>query len=433
MTNVETLGALKRRLKAFIPQQQLRGEFESRLKYLGRTAKIQGFRPGKVPLKILEQHYGAQVHQEVLGEAIQRSFAEHAQANKLSIAGYPSFAIESKDPAAEQIEYSATFEVYPEIVLGDVSKQSVEKITYTLTDADVNNTIETLRKQRPRYVRIERAAQEHDQVSIDFNGRINGADVFEGGQASGYPVVLGTGRMLAEFEQGVIGMKEGETKVFDVNFPEDYHGKDVAGKRVEFTVTVIEVQEPILLEVDDKFARAVGVDGGVDKLKSEIRKSLAMEIERRVKAHNKNNAMEALLNISELEVPKVLVDADVKNLTQQTLDEMRERGVEVPVDLPVERFVESARKRVKLGLISAELVKRHKLDAQPEQIKALLETYAQSFEQPEEVVKWHYSDPERLKEVEHMVLEDNVVNWVLQGAKMTEKMATFDELMGKKG
>ena len=196
---------------------------------------------------------------------------------------------------------------------------------------------------------------------------------------------------------------------------------------------MIEVQEPILLEVDDKFARAVGVDGGVDKLKSEIRKSLAMEIERRVKAHNKNNAMEALLNISELEVPKVLVDADVKNLTQQTLDEMRERGVEVPVDLPVERFVESARKRVKLGLISAELVKRHKLDAQPEQIKALLETYAQSFEQPEEVVKWHYSDPERLKEVEHMVLEDNVVNWVLQGAKMTEKIATFDELMGKKG
>ncbi len=435
MTNVETLGALERRLKAFIPQQQLRGEFEARLKHLGRTAKIQGFRPGKAPFKILEQQYGPQVRQEVLGEAIQRSFAEQAKANNLSIAGYPSFALENADPAADQVEYSATFEVYPEIVLGDIAAQTVVKSSYTVADADVDTTIETLRKQRTRYVIIDRAAQNGDQVSIDFSGKINGNEVFDGGQAMGYPVVLGTGRMLADFEKAMLGMKAGETTVFNMTFPEDYHGKDVAGKSVEFTITMNEVQEPRLPDVDDKFAKAVGIPDGVDKLRSEIKKSLTLEVERRLKLFNKDSAMEALLSACELELPKVLLEADAKNLAQQALEDMREQGMQLPKgkepELPIDLYMDKARRRVKLGLISAELVKRHNLDAKPEQIKALLQSYAQSFEQPEEVVKYHYSDPARLKDVEHMVLEENVVDWVMQTAKVTEKQMTFNDLMGK--
>lgn len=434
MTNVETLGALERRIKAFIPQQQLRGEFETRLKYLGRTAKIQGFRPGKAPFKILEQQYGAQVRQEVLGEAIQRSFAEQAKANNLSIAGYPSFALESSDPAAEQIEYSATFEVYPEVVLGDVAAQSVVKSSYEVTDADVDSTIEMLRKQRTGYKMINRAAQNGDQVSIDFDGKINGGEMFSGGQASSYPVVLGAGRMLAEFEMAMLGMKAGETKVFNMTFPEDYHGQDVAGKQVEFTITMNEVQEPRLPEIDDKFAKAVGIVGGADNLKPEIRKSLTLEVERRLKFLNKDSAMDALVNSCELEVPKALLEADAKSLARQAVEDMSKRGVKVPKGMeqeyPIEPFMESARKRVKLGLISAELVKRHHLEVKPEQVKAMLLGYAQSFEHPEEVMKYHYSDRERLKDVEHLVLEENVVNWVMQTAKVTEKKITFNELMG---
>jgi trigger factor len=434
MANVETLGALERRLNAFIPQQQIRGEIEARLKYLGRTAKVHGFRPGKAPIKILQQVYGAQVHQEVLGDALQRSFADAAQANNLTVAGYPKFVIESGDPAAEQIEYSATFEVYPEVVIGDVSAESVERVTYTLSEADVDSAILTLRKQGAVFENTDRAAQNEDQVRIDFSGKIEGEEVFEGGEAKGFNVLLGAGRLLPDFEKAIIGMKAGETKSFDMTFPEDYPGLAVRGKKVTFTVTVHEVQSPRLPELDAAFTRSLGIENGdPSKLKEEVTLNLGREVQRRLKARRKNNAMDLLLKVSQLEVPKVLVDAEVNNLMQQALNEMRERGIDVPKDmtLPTERFADAAQSRVKLGLISAELVKRQNLDAKPEQIKALVQDYAQSFEHPEEVVKWHYSDPARLKEVEHMVLEDNVVAWVMQTAKVTDKAITFNELMGK--
>ena len=433
MSSVETLGALERRLNAFIPQQQLRGEIEARLKHLGRTAKVHGFRPGKVPYKTLQQMYGTQVHQEVLGDALQRSFAEAAQANSLKVAGYPNFEVKTADPAAEQIEYSATFEVYPEVVLGDIAAETMERVTYALTDADIDHTITTLRKQRAVFEVADRAAQNEDQVRMDFSGKLNGA-VFEGGEAKDIAVVLGVGRMLPDFENAIIGMKAGKTKSFDMTFPEDYHGKDVAGKQVNFTITLHKVEAPRLPELDAEFARLLGVeDGDVNKLKAEICDNLKRETERRLKVRNKNNAMDLLLKVSQLDAPKALVDSEAHNLQQQTMHDMRERGMKIPQGmlLPPDLFVERAQKRVKLGLILAELVKQQDLNARPEQVKALLQDYAQSFDHPEEVVKWHYSDPSRLLEVKNMVLEDNVVAWVMGVAKVVEKPVEFNELMEK--
>ncbi|MDE2117171.1 MAG: trigger factor [Betaproteobacteria bacterium] len=433
MSSVETLGALERRLNAFIPQQQLRGEIEARLKRLGRTAKVHGFRPGKVPFKILQQQYGAQVHQEVLGDALQRSFTEAVQANSLKVAGYPDFEIKAADPAAEQIEYSATFEVYPEVVLGDIGAESMERATYVLSDADVDNTINTLRKQRAVYEPTDRAAQNEDRVRIDFSGKLDGK-VFEGGEAKDFAVVLGAGRMLQDFENAIIGMKAGETKSFDMTFPKDYHGKNVAGKQVTFTITLHGVEAPRLPELDAEFAKLLGVeDGDVTKLKAEIRDNLAREVERRLKAHNKNSAMDLLLKVVRLEAPKALVDSEVQNLMQQSMHDMRERGIKIPqgASLPPELFTERAQRRVKLGLILVELVKQQDLNAKPEQVKALVQDYAQSFEHPEEVVKWHYGDSSRLQEAKNMVLEDNVVAWVMKVAKVTDRVMEFNELMGK--
>jgi trigger factor len=432
MSSVETIGALERRLSASIPQQQIRGEIETRLKHLGRTAKVHGFRPGKVPFKILEQQYGAQVHQEVLGDKLQRSFAEVAQANELKVAGYPRFEIKTTDVDAPEVEYSATFEVYPEVVLGDVSAETIERATISLTDADVEKTLDTVRKQRAVFEPVSRAAANEDQVRIDFSGKLDGV-VFEGGEAKNFAVVLGAGRMLPDFEKAIIGMKAGETKSFDMTFPEDYHGKDVAGKSVTFTITLHAVEAARLPELDAEFVKSMGTeDGDLAKLKAEIRENLEREAQRRIKARNKDRAMEVLLKIGQLETPKALVEAESHNLLQQTVHDMEQRGVKIPkgMKLPTEMFAERAAKRVKLGLILEELVKQHKLAPKPEQVKALINEYAQSYEKPEEVVRWYAADSSRLREVENLVLEDNVVNWLMANAKVTDKAVDFNELMG---
>lgn len=432
MLSVENLGALERRLNALIPQKQIRGEIEARLKHLGRTAKIHGFRPGKVPFKILEQQYGSQVRQEVLGDALQRSFSEAARANSLHVAGNPNFEIKTADPSAEHIEYSATFEVYPEIIFGDIGSVSVERAIYALKDADIENTIATLRKQRAVFEVTDRAAQNEDQVRIDFSGKLNG-EVFEGGEGKNIKVVLGLGRMLPDFESAILGMKAGQTKTFDMTFPADYHGKDVAGKQVTFTITLHEVEAPRLPELDAEFAKALGItDGDLNKLRSEIRNNMEREVERRLKLRNKENAMEALLKISQLEAPKAVVDWEVQSLMRQAMSDMEERGMKVPkgMSLPPEMFKENALRRVKLGLILAEMARLHDLSARPDQVKALIETYAQSFEEPEEVVKWYYSDTSRLQEATNLVLEENLTAWVMGAASVTDKVMEFNELMG---
>jgi trigger factor len=430
MPSVETVSALERRLNATIPQQAIRGQVAARLKHIGRTAKIAGFRPGKIPGKILEQHYGTEARQEALGEALQKSFFEAVQAQALKVAGDPEFTVKTNDWNAEEIEYSATFEVYPEVVLGDVAGESVVRSTFELSQADVDNTIATLRKQRASYAPVKRAAQNDDKVVIDFTGTLDGV-VFEGGEARDYPVTLGSGRMLPEFEAAIVGMKVGETKSFDMTFPENYHGKDVAGKQVTFSITLNSVEGPVLPEVDAEFAKSVGIeDGDVTRLEDEIRSNLLREVTRRLKGRNKDAAMDALLKVAQFDLPRA-VEWEMHRLMQQTAQEMEQRGMAMKgMQLPPELFRERAEKRVKLGLILADLVEKFELKAQPEKVRALVEDYAQSFEHPDEVVRWHYADPARYQEIENLVLEENVVDWVLARVKLTEQTLAFAELMG---
>jgi trigger factor len=321
--------------------------------------------------------------------------------------------------------------VYPEVVVGDLSGEKIERMVYELTQADVDNTIATLRKQRATFEKVDRAAQSEDRVNIDFTGKLNG-EVFKGGEAKDYPVVLGAGGMLPEFEAAAVGMKAGETKSFDLTFPEDYRSKEVAGKRVNFTITVNRVEAPKLPEVDAEFAKSVGIaDGDVSKLQDEIRSNLVSEVSRRLKARNKDAAMDALLRVARFDVPKVLVDDEVQILIQQTAQDMESRGMKMKgVSLPPDLFKDRAEKRVKLGLILAHLVQKHDLKAKSEQIKSFIQEYAQSFDQPEEVIRWYATDPNRMQEVEHIVLEENVMNWAMGQAKTTDKQAVFNELMG---
>lgn len=428
---IETLEGLQRRLNAAIPQQQIRAEMEIRLKRIGRTAKVHGFRPGKVPLKVLEQQYGASVQQEVLGENLQRSFMKEAMSNKLQVAGHPQFELKTADLNAPEIEYSATFEVYPEVVVGDLSGESLTRTVFTLADSDVEDTIQTLRKQRVEYRAADRAAQNEDQVRIDFSGTLNG-EPFEGGSARDFAVVVGAGRMLPDFENALVGSKAGESKSFDMTFPADYHGKDVAGKQVTFAITVHAVEAPHLPEVDAEFIKSLGVeDGDLEKFRQEIRENIGREAQRRVKLRNKESVMELLLKVSGLQAPLALVQAEAQNLMEQTLRDMEGRGMKIPqgMKLPAEMFTERAEKRVKLGLIMDSLLKQYDLRAQPEQIDAMINEYAQSFERPEEVQQWYRAHPSRLQEIENLVLEDNVVGWVMAGARVTEQPVKLNELM----
>lgn len=432
MSSIEIMSGLERRLNASIPLQLVSSEMEARLKNLARTAEVPGFRPGKVPFKILEQKHGAKIQQEVLQDALRQSFAKEAQENQLKVVGYPAFEVKTTDPDAVWIEYSAIFEVYPEVVLGDISAESMEQAVYTLSDADVDTTIATLRKQHATFEVVDRAAQNGDRVHIDFSGLLEGR-IFEGGEARNLAVLLGVGRLLPDFENAIIGMKAGETKSFDMTFPADYKAEKVAGKSATFTITLHKVEEQHLPEIDAKFARLLGIeDGDVNKLKAEVRDNLEREIKRRLMLRNKDSAMAILLQVTQLEIPKALLDAEAQSLMQQTMRDMKKRGMEMPKgeeSLPLDLFTERAQKRVKLSLILTELVEKYDLHAKPEQIKALVQDYAQSYDNPEEVVQWHYNDPARLQDAENLVLEDNVVVWVTDAVKVTEKVMEFNELM----
>jgi trigger factor len=430
MISVETVSALERRLNASIPQQDIRGVVTARLKNIARNAKIAGFRPGKVPANVIEKHYGAQVHQEALDEALQRSFQEAALSNNLRVAGSPQFEIKTDDPNADQVEYSATFEVYPEVVMGDLSAESMDRLVYQLKPADVQDMILTLRKQRATFERVDRAAQNEDRVQVDFTGLLDGKP-FEGGDGKGISVVLGIGRMLPDFEAAIIGMKPGDTKTFEMTFPEDYHGKNVAGKKVEFTVALHQVEAAKLPEVDSEFASSIGITGGdISKMEDELRSNLNREVTRRLKVRNKESAMDALLRIAKFEVPKSLVDSEIQTVMKGTIQEMESRGMKAKdMSFNPEMFRERAEKRVKLGIILSEVVQKYGLYARPEQTKAMIEDYAQGFDEGEQIIRWYAADPKRMVEVENLVLEENLVEWVMSQAKTTDKEVAFKDLM----
>jgi trigger factor len=392
-----------------------------------------GFRPGKVPLKIVAQQYGPQVRSEVIGDAVQKAFSEAVRDQNLRIAGYPR--IERKEGAPEgELQFSATFEVYPEIGLGDLGGVTIERPTLAVGEAEVDQTIEVLRKQRTRYEPVERAAAAGDRVTVDYAGTVDGAE-FAGGKADDFAFVLGQGRMLPELEAGVTGLAAGDERTIAVTFPPDYPSKDVAGKAASFALRLKKVEAARLPEVDGDFARGLGVaDGDLAKMRAEVKANVEREVRKRLGSQLKAQVMQALLDGARLELPKSLVDAEVQRLVADARADLQARGLKmenVPVDPQL--FESQAQRRVALGLIVAELVKRHDLAAKPEQVRRLVEEHAESYESPTEVVKWFYTQPERLAEFEGLAVEENVIDWVLKHARVADKPVAFDQLMGGAG
>jgi len=432
--NLETLSALERRLSVTLPVADIDNEIESRLKRLSRTVKMHGFRPGKVPLKVVAQQYGPQVRQEVLGDAMQKSFGEAVRNQNLRVAGYPRFDLKPPADGAAEFHYSATFEVYPDVKVGDIGNASIERPHLLVSEAEVDRTIELMRKQRATYEPAQRAARNEDRVTIDFRGSIDGAE-FQGSTGNGQQAVLGDGRLVPDFEANVVGVGAGESKTFDVRFPDDYHGREVAGKTARFEVSVREVASPVLPEVDAQFAKGLGVaDGDIAKMRAEIRANVEREVKAKLKSNLREQVMQALLDATKMETPKGLLQMEVQRMQEGMRQELTARGVKVNDDmpLPADLFEQRARRRVNLGLIFSELVKTHNLYARPEQVRAMVDEQAQSYERPEEVVKWFYAAPERLREIESVATEDNIVAWALGVAKVTDKTVGFEELMGKR-
>ncbi len=432
---IEKVSNLERRLNVALPIQEIEAEVESRLKRMARQAKLPGFRPGKVPLRLVQAQYGGQVRQEVLGDVLQKSFGEAVRQQNLRVAGFPRFEPKPAPEGAEvqQVEFSATFEVYPEITVGDLSAVELDRPVVEVGEAEIDKTVEILRKQRVHFHDVTRPAQAGDSVVIDYAGSIDGVP-FDGGSATGHSTVLGEGRLLADFEKSVIGATPGEQRSFELTFPEDYHGKDVAGKTARFEVTVRQVAEPHLPEVDAEFAKALGVESGdVSQMRSDIRANLEREVRRRTEARVKDLVMKALLENSSIELPKSLVQMEMERLMEGMRRDLAQRGLKAEdMQMPSEMFEPEARKRVALGLIVSDIVRRENLVAEPDKIKALVHDYAESYERPEEVVRWYYSSPERLREVESLVLENNVVEWVLARVKVQDKATDFDDLMGSR-
>jgi len=442
-TTVENTGALERRVTLSIPLTDVRQEVEKRLKLRAKTARAPGFRPGKVPMKMVASQYGYQVETEVLNDRVGQAFDRVAVENNLRVAGMPTISArtaESETP--DVIAFDATFEVYPEVKIGDLSTAEVEKIVADVGDKEIDRTIEILRKQRVHY-HTKGESHEHgagdgdarskdgDRVTVDFVGRIDETE-FAGGKAEDYAFVLGEGSMLKQFEEAARGLAVGESREFELDFPEDYHGKDVAGKKASFTMTLKKIEWAHLPEVDENFARMLGIeDGSLDKMREDIRANLEREVGARVRARDKESVMEALIKLSELDLPKVLIEQDVERLVDMTRQDMVQRGMDPKnLPLPPDMFTAQAERRVRLGLILAELVKQNDLKATPEQVRKQVEDFAASYEDPQQVIRYYYGDRSRLNEVEALVLEENVVRYVQSSAKVNEKTVDFDTLMG---
>jgi trigger factor len=430
--NVETLEKLERKITLSLPVQVIQSEVSTRLKKLARTVKMDGFRPGKVPMNVVAQRYGYSVHYEVMNDKVGEAFSQAANEAKLRVAGQPR--ITEKEGAAEgQMDFDAVFEVYPDVKIGDLATAEVEKITTEVTDAAIDRTVEILRKQRRTFAQRpqDAATQDGDRVTVDFEGKIDG-EPFAGGKAEGYQ--FGEGQMLKEFEEAVRGMKAGESKTFPLAFPEDYHGKDVAGKQADFLVTVHKIEAAHLPEVNDALAKSLGiVDASVDGLRADIKKNLEREVKFRLLARNKNAVMDSLMAVAELDLPKSSVQAEVDRMIEGARADLKQRGIKDADKAPIpdDVFRPQAERRVRLGLVVAELVRGNSLHATPEQIKAHIEELSASYEKPADVVRWYYGDNRRLAEVEAIVIENNVTEFVLSKAKTSEKSISFDELMGQ--
>ena len=432
--NVETLDKLERKMTLTLPVDSIQNEVTSRLKRLARTVKMDGFRPGKVPMNVVAQRYGYSVHYEVMNDKVGEAFSMAANEARLRVAGQPRITEKEGQPEG-QLAFDAVFEVYPEVKLGDLSDTSVEKLSAEVTPAAIDKTLEILRKQRRTFAQRphDAAAQVTDRVTVDFEGKIDG-EPFQGGKAEDFQFIVGDGQMLKEFEDATTGMKAGESKTFQLAFPADYHGKDVAGKTADFMVSLKKIEAAHLPDVNDGLAKALGIaDATVDGLRADIRKNLEREVKFRLLARNKQAALDALASKAELDLPNASVQSELQRLVEAARADLKQRGMKDAdkAPIPEDLFKPQAERRVRLGLVVAELVRAQNLSARPEQVKAHIDELAASYEKPSEVVRWYYGDNKRMAEVEAIVIENNVTDYVYRTAKISDKTVDFDELMGQ--
>ncbi|HEX4909372.1 MAG TPA: trigger factor, partial [Permianibacter sp.] len=415
-----------------VPAESIESEINKRLQQLARSQRLPGFRPGKLPMNVVNQRWGDAVRREVWGDTMQRSFYEAVMQEKLNPAGNPRIEPKTLE-AGKDVEFVATFEVYPEFAVQGLDKVAVEKPIASVTDADVDTMLETLRKQRASWAVVERAAKEGDQVTIDFVGTVDGV-AFEGGSANGVKVVIGSNSMIPGFEEGLVGAKAGGSVELNVTFPEDYGNKDLAGKAAVFKVNVTSVSEQKLPELDDAFVALFGLSsGGVAALKVEVRKNMERELRQVIKNKIKAQVMDGLVKENEVALPTALVDQEIERLRQQANRElgMATRKKDLP-ELPASLFADQAKRRVSLGLIVGEVIRANKIEADGNRVRAAVEDIASAYETPSEVVNWYYSNKRELAQMEALVLEDQVVDFVLSKAQVTEKAVSFDELMNKR-
>ena len=431
---VETLEKLERKITLTLPVVNVQSEVQTRLKKLARTVKMDGFRPGKVPMNVVAQRYGYSVHYEVMNDKVGEAFANAANEAKLRVAGQPRITEKESSPEGE-MSFDAVFEVYPDVKINDLSSAEVAKVSADVTDAAIDKTIDILRKQRRTFaLRAHDApAQTSDRLTVDFEGKIDG-EAFAGGKAEDFQFILGDGQMLKEFEDATQGMKAGESKTFQMGFPADYHGKDVAGKTADFMVTVKKIEAAHLPEVNEAMAKSLGIeDATVEGLRADVQKNLAREVKVRLLSRNKQAVMDALIASAELDLPTTAVQSEITRLMEGTRADLKQRGMKDAdtTPMPEDIFRPQAERRVRLGLVVAELVRANDLQAKPEQIKSHIEELAASYEKPADVMRWYYGDKNRLAEVEAVVMENNVTDFVLARAKVSEQSISFDDLMAQ--
>ena len=428
--SVETISNLERRVTIKVPLASLEGEIRQRLIQISRTAKVAGFRPGKAPVGLVNQHYGDQVRDEVYSKAVETSFSETVEKNKLRVAGFPNIEHKPFAEAATDLEYVATFEVFPEVKLSDLSQLKIEKPSLEVVEADVEKTLDVLLKQRVSYEPVKRAAKKEDRVNVSLKASIDGQQV-EDTAGKGMDLVLGEPGRMAEFDDGLVGGKAGATKTFDITYPKDHNPAQLSGKTVTYEVTFNSVAQPVLPKIDADFAKSLGVeDGDVKKMRAEVKLSIEQEAEKRVKARVKDNVFQALIAETALDVPKSLVGVEINRMMQMTAQNLQQRGMAAKdIKLEPGMFEEQAKRSTTLRLILSEVVNTNKLQANADQVRAVVDTFANSYEKPQELVDWYYADVKRLDEPAALATEENVVNWVLEKAKVTAKKIKFDELM----
>jgi len=426
--SLETLSGLERRMTIEVPAETIESQVQSRLKEAAKNFQMKGFRKGKVPVKVIKDRFGASVRQEVLGEVMSNSWVEAVTQEQVKPAGQPRIEPTNLEEG-KNLEFTATFEVYPEIDLQDFSGITIEKKSAEIADADIDKMIETLREQRKTYKEVERASQNEDQVNLDFTGTIDGEE-FEGGKAKGTNLVLGSKRMIPGFEEGLVGLSAGDEKTLSLTFPEDYHNKDLAGKEAEFAVKVNSVSEATLPELDDEFFASFDVaEGGLEAFRKEVATNMARELKNAAKNNIKNQVIEGLLKIHEVTVPSALTANEINALRQQAMQQFGGGQNIDPSMLPDDLFKEQAERRVALSLIMNEIVNKNELKPDPDDVRKLIEEMAESYEKPEDVVKWYYSDKEQLANVEAMALEESVIDLVVNAAQVTESNVSYEEAL----